>query len=131
MDGFEIAVYVVALVAIIALWGALCCVSVAASKNKKKKQAPSPEQEEAEARLQKAPEYVEARARLTAMRCGVDVRGTTRVSVNEKYFITFELEGGRTVEFEVGEDIYSLLEEGMDGILVTVEGNFFGFESDS
>ena len=65
------------------------------------------------------------------MQCGVDVRGTKRVFVEEKYFIVFELEDGSTLEFGVDEEIYGLLEEGMEGPLVTVEGNFYGFEADN
>lgn len=88
-------------------------------------------QEVSEKRLEKEPEYSECRATLIRMSCGVDVRGTKRVFVTQKYFIAFELDGGKTAEFQVDKDIYDLLEEGMTGNLVTVEGNFFGFEADN
>ena len=84
-----------------------------------------------EEHLEREAEYSECRARLVKMQCGVDVRGTKRVFVSEKYFITFELEDGSTVDYGVDEEIYELLEEGMEGTLVTVEGNFFGFEADN
>ena len=97
-------------------------------KNKKKDGG---RKETPEEHLERAPEYSECRARLIKMQCGVDVRGTKRVFVDEKYLITFELEYGDTVDFGVDEEIYGLLEEGMEGTLVTVEGNFFGFEADN
>ena len=84
-----------------------------------------------EERLEKEPEYTERRALLIKTRCGVDVRGTKQVYVTKKYFITFELEDGQISEFQVDEEIYNLLEEGMTGNLVTVEGNFFGFEAEN
>ena len=86
---------------------------------------------EAEERLEQEPEYTKTRATLLSMKCGVDVRGTKQVSTKEKYFITFELENGEKAEFEVENEIYLLLEEGMTGTLVTTEAGFYGFESDN
>ena len=97
----------------------------------KNKKEDAGRKETPEEHLEREPEYSECRARLIKMQCGVDVRGTKRVFVDEKYLITFELEDGDTVDFGVDEEIYGLLEEGMEGTLVTVEGNFFGFEADN
>ena len=115
-------IFVVSLVLIVAV---ICIKDL---KNKKKN---GERQETPEEHLEREPEYSECRARLVEMQCGVDVRGAKRVFVEEKYFIVFELEDGSTLEFGVDEEIYGLLEEGMEGTLVTVEGNFYGFEADN
>jgi hypothetical protein len=97
-------------------------------KNKKKN---GEKQETPEEHLEREAEYSEYRAKLVEMLCGVDVRGTKRVFVEEKYLIVFETEDGSTLEFGVDREIYELLEEGMEGTLVTIEGNFYGFEADN
>lgn len=97
-------------------------------KNKKKN---GEKQETPEEHLEREAEYSEYRAKLVEMLCGVDVRGTKRVFVEEKYLIVFETEDGSILEFGVDREIYELLEEGMEGTLVTIEGNFYGFEADN
>ena len=114
--------FVVSLVVIVA---AIC---IKDYKNQKKS---GKKQETPEEHLEREPEYSECRARLVEMLCGVDVRGTKRVFVDEKYLISFELEDGSRVDFSVDREIYELLEEGMEGTLVTIEGNFYGFEADN
>ena len=115
-------IFVVSLVLIVAV------ICIKDYKNKKKN---GERQETPEEHLEREPEYSECRARLVEMQCGVDVRGTKRVFVEEKYLIVFETEDGITLEFGVDREIYELLEEGMEGTLVTVEGNFYGFEADN
>ena len=115
-------VFVVSLVLIIAV------ICINDYKNKKKN---GEKQETPEEHLEREAEYSEYRAKLVEMLCGVDVRGTKRVFVEEKYLIVFETEDGSTLEFGVDREIYELLEEGMEGTLVTIEGNFYGFEADN
>ena len=88
-------------------------------------------QETPEEHLEREPKYAEYRAKLVEMLCGVDVQGTKRVFGEEKYLISFELEDGKRIDFGVEREIYELLEEGMEGTLVTLEGNFYGFEADN
>ena len=128
MDLKTVIIIVGCSIGILAVFALIIIAGISSDKKNKRK---AEKQKEAEERLEKEPEYSECRARLVHMRCGVDVRGTKRVFVTQKYFIAFELEDGKNSEFQVDEGIYSLLEEGMTGTLVTVEGNFFGFEADN
>ena len=115
-------IFVVSLVVIVT---AVC---IKDYKNQKKS---GKKQETPEEHLEREAEYAECRAKLVEMLCGVDVQGTKRVFVEEKYLISFELEDGNRVDFSVDREIYELLEEGMEGTLVTIEGNFYGFEADN
>ena len=115
-------IFVVSLILIIA---SIC---IKDYKNQKKS---GKKQETPEEHLEREPEYKEFRAKLVEMLCGVDVQGTKRVFVEEKYLISFELEDGNRIDLGVDKEIYELLEEGMEGTLVTLEGNFYGFEADN
>ncbi len=43
------------------------------------------------------------------------------------YFVTFELENGEEIEYEIGEELYKNIEVEQTGTLVIVSGNFFSF----
>ena len=49
------------------------------------------------------------------------------LSSEYQYFITFALENGEELEFELGEDWYAKVEEGQTGTLVLMHGRFFSF----
>lgn len=77
------------------------------------------------------PELNEIGAQIIDQRCGVDVRGTKSVYVNERFCITFLTDDGRTLEFFVPEEIYLALDKGQKGRLITTaKGTFYGFAVD-
>ena len=45
----------------------------------------------------------------------------------DEYYATFLLETGEEVEYKIPEELFSTLQEEEEGILVTVNGNFFDF----
>ena len=44
-----------------------------------------------------------------------------------QYLVTFLLESGKEIEYEVGLELYQTIEKGQAGTLVTMSGNFFSF----
>ena len=44
-----------------------------------------------------------------------------------QYLVTFLLESGKEIEYEVGLELYQAIEKGQAGTLVTMSGNFFSF----
>jgi hypothetical protein len=127
MGALEIIRLVIIGVGILGVFALFIFAGISSDKNK------GIEQKDLEEHLEQEPEYTETRARLVAMHCSSDViRIYHKVPKTVKTFcITFKLEDGGSAEFEVEEEIYLLLEEGMTGTLVTVEGNFYGFEADN
>ena len=47
----------------------------------------------------------------------------------DEYYATFRLETGEEVEYKIPEELFYTLQQEEEGILVTVNGNFFDFGS--
>ena len=47
----------------------------------------------------------------------------------DEYYATFRLETGEEVEYKIPEELFYTLQQEEEGVLVTVNGNFFDFGS--
>ena len=121
------------IIALCLIWGMLILIGVFDVKQRKRRKN-EPEAHDRDSAedcdiQEDITELNEVGAQLIDQRCGVDVRGTKSVYVNERYCITFLTDDGRTLEFFVPEEIYLALDKGQKGILITTaKGAFYGFE---
>ena len=121
------------IIALCLIWGMLILIGVFDVKQRKRRKNEPKMQEPDGAEdgniQDDITELNEVGAQLIDQRCGVDVRGTKSVYVNERFCITFLTDDGRTLEFFVPEEIYLALDKGQKGILITTaKGAFYGFE---
>ena len=49
---------------------------------------------------------------------------------DKHFFVTFQTEDGKTVEYPVWEELYLSVYEGQTGTIATANGNFYGFSAD-
>lgn len=49
---------------------------------------------------------------------------------DKHFFVTFQTEDGKTVEYPVWEELYLSVYEGQTGTIATANGNFYGFYAD-
>lgn len=83
--------------------------------------------------LEKAPEdypLVTVNAVVKEMRCGTSMVGMKSPKSTKFFMIMFLTENNENLTYQVSEELYLSLSEGMNGSLATINGNFFDFQVD-
>ena len=76
---------------------------------------------------EKEPEYLFAPAKILSKKKKAYYVGVKLPELVEEYWIKIITEEGVEASYRVREDVYWRIEEGQEGTLVTVNGNFFDF----
>ena len=69
----------------------------------------------------------EISAQVLSKNCGIKVYGTKTPDCCKEFSVTFLTTYGEEVQYKVLEEVYLSLEEGQNGTLATINGNFYGF----
>ena len=75
----------------------------------------------------KEQELDEVSAQVLSKNCGIKVYGTKLPDCCKEFSVTFLTTYGEEVQYKVLEEVYLSLEEGQNGTLATINGNFYGF----
>lgn len=75
----------------------------------------------------KEQELDEVSAQVLSKNCGIKVYGTKTPDCCKEFSVTFLTTYGEEVQYKVLEEVYLSLEEGQNGTLATINGNFYGF----
>lgn len=73
------------------------------------------------------PDLEETQVRILKKYCMATMYGTKSPQSRKEFFLTFETRDGKNLTYAVEEEVYLSLKEGQPGILVTANGNFYGF----
>ena len=76
---------------------------------------------------EKEPEYLFAQAKILSKGKKAYYVGVKLPKLMEEYWVKIITEEGVETSYRVREDVYQRMEEGQEGTLVTVNGNFFDF----
>ncbi len=80
---------------------------------------------------EKEPEYAFVNARVISRKkttyYQTELRMPTLPAQKLECFVTFLTEDGESLEFQIREEIFDNIQDGQEGTLVTVNGNFFDF----
>ena len=80
---------------------------------------------------EKEPEYVFMQARVQSKRRSdyykTELRMPQLPALVNEFYVMFETDDNKSIEFPVRKEIYENIVEGQEGMLVMVNGNFFDF----
>ena len=76
------------------------------------------------------PELDEIGARIIAKACSTRTYGTKTTQMRREFTVTFRTDMGEERRFSVQEEFYLSVDEGDEGTLATLNGNFYGFDKD-
>lgn len=88
------------------------------------KKMDTPEEEQAK------PELVEQNAVVVGKRCYAHAHRSSSPLHDKNFFVSFQTQDGKTVEYPVWEEFYLSVYEGQTGTIATANGNFYGFCTD-
>ena len=84
-----------------------------------------------EEEYEKEPKYCFVRARVVSRKKTLyyqsELRMPTLPAQKQECFVSFLTEEGETLTFQIREELFDGIQEGQEGTLVTVNGNFFDF----
>ncbi|MBQ7912256.1 MAG: DUF2500 family protein [Clostridia bacterium] len=80
-----------------------------------------------EEEYQREPEYEFRQAKVVERSKVVYYAGVKMPQMVKECIVTFQVEGGEILKFQIREDIFDNIQEEQEGTLVTVNGNFFDF----
>ena len=80
---------------------------------------------------EKEPTYEFISAKVLSKRKNVYYKQTLSMpaipNLQEEYYVTFETEKGEKIEYPIRQELWEEITDGQEGVLVTVNGNFFDF----
>ena len=129
MDTGDIIILITCIVGGLAIIGAMIYVfAVEMPKDIEKERI---RRQKVEEEYEKEPEYVFVSAKVVSARKYVynkmDWSMPMLPGLVEQYYVTFLTEKGEEIEYPVPQELFFNLSEGEEGMLVTVNGNFFDF----